>query len=63
METEDKRFQGWETKNRISTFVMAKPDRARLCLRAVLRAITREKVVGQPADGWSAMAITMVAKH
>ncbi len=61
LETEDKRFQGWETKNRIPTFIMAKRDRARGCRRAVLRAITCQKVAGQQADAWS--ATTMVAKH
>jgi hypothetical protein len=57
LETKDKRFQGWETRNRMPTLIIAKPGWVGDCLCAVLRAIISLEAVGQPDDGRSPMAM------
>lgn len=48
-------------KDRIPTFIVAKPGWMRDCLQTALGAITSVEVIGQTDDG--SLALTMLAKH
>ena len=61
LEAEDKRFRTGEMKDRIPTFVIAKPGCVRDCLQTTLGAIASVEVIWQTGDIPSTLA--MLAEH
>lgn len=61
LKAEDERFQGGEMKDRIPTFVIAKPGCVRDCLQTTLGAITSVEVIWQTGDVPSTLSV--LANH